>query len=62
MHPGPYRPRPSRRTRPRSISQRSASETTFDGLPRTEKRCHVKASINSATVAGPWTANCIAST
>ena len=50
---GPYSPRPSRRTLSRPISQRKASEITFDGLPRTLKPCPLSASISSGMVADP---------
>ncbi len=53
MSAGPYRPRPSRYTLPRSISHRNASEMTFDARPFTQKPCHSRASIKSAMVDGP---------
>jgi hypothetical protein len=62
IEPGPYTPRPQRRTLPYRISHRSASEIDFDGRPANSKPYRLSARTNSAMSARPCLARCIVST
>jgi hypothetical protein len=57
--PWPYSARAIRRTLPRPISQRNASDTAFDARPSVSKPCQASISTSSAMVAGPCRSGCI---